>query len=544
MGFSLKVVEGTGEGQEYSFEQGEARLGRTADNDVVVKDAAASRSHAKVSQKGAKYFVEDLGSANGTELNGAPLKSPRELKSGDSIGIGDVVLRFTAADETLAAPSSTVDDAADEAPVDTTIPPDRTLERPAPVLPPRRPSSAARPKVPARAEPEAEEPEAPEAPGDEAAESLDDGEDAGGSTRNFKVPPPQALARKPPAAPAPRGSRPLPPAPSGGGEEQLSAAERMRMRRELRGSAGGKLQLAWIELPRPARIVLTGFALVVVVLGVGLGVYSAIPKRRVTRKEPVELVANDSPMPESFGSGDVTFDTSDMKTFNFETSSPTRVVGVLHYQAANISKDEVALSVNGADLGTVPPDNLDPETRELDQVVPATQIKQREQNTITFDNVLNPPADDPWKIWNVWLEIVPVPEMSAEEAARRSREEMEKAAKFYETKDVGSENLFRAWKTYREAWLLLETTPERPQELLLLARTRLREIRPELDRRCSAMLVEYKKAITLKPPSIDKARAVLKDIPTHFPTREHPCNSFSKALLQDLEDWGPPVGSE
>ena len=91
MAFVLKVVSGSDKGSEYPFDGGEAKLGRTADNDVVIKDASASRSHARVFEKGGKYFLEDVGSANGTKVNGAALKpkAPRELKPGDKISIGD-----------------------------------------------------------------------------------------------------------------------------------------------------------------------------------------------------------------------------------------------------------------------------------------------------------------------------------------------------------------------------------------------------------------------------------------------------------------------
>src|SRR5258705_8147872 len=67
--FTLKVSKGPGAGAEFPFENDEARLGRTADNDIVVKDSGASRSHARVFQKGPRYFIEDLKSANGTKVN-------------------------------------------------------------------------------------------------------------------------------------------------------------------------------------------------------------------------------------------------------------------------------------------------------------------------------------------------------------------------------------------------------------------------------------------------------------------------------------------
>jgi hypothetical protein len=50
------------------------------------------------------------------------------------------------------------------------------------------------------------------------------------------------------------------------------------------------------------------------------------------------------------------------------------------------------------------------------------------------------------------------------------------------------------------------------------------------------MLVEYKKVMNLKIPDTMQARKLLEDIPTYFPTREHPCHNLSRALLRDLED--------
>ena len=130
----------------------------------------------------------------------------------------------------------------------------------------------------------------------------------------------------------------------------------------------------------------------------------------------------------------------------------------------------------------MPPDNIDPDSRELDLVLPATDIKAREDNTLIFDNVQNPPGSEDWQVWNIWLEIIPVPELSApSRPTRRAKDEIAKAQKFYELKDVGAESLFKSWKTYREAWLLLEATPNKNEALHQIARSRMREIRPELD---------------------------------------------------------------
>ena len=70
-------------------------IGRETDNDVQLLVGGVSRYHAKISLNPVgKWRVEDLGSTNGTKLNGNPLTMPALLKDGDLIVVGDQVLRF------------------------------------------------------------------------------------------------------------------------------------------------------------------------------------------------------------------------------------------------------------------------------------------------------------------------------------------------------------------------------------------------------------------------------------------------------------------
>ena len=62
--------------------------------DVILNDRLASRRHARVSWKAIEYIIEDLGSRNGTIVNGELLTKPRLLKSGDRIDIGQSTLLF------------------------------------------------------------------------------------------------------------------------------------------------------------------------------------------------------------------------------------------------------------------------------------------------------------------------------------------------------------------------------------------------------------------------------------------------------------------
>jgi hypothetical protein len=271
---------------------------------------------------------------------------------------------------------------------------------------------------------------------------------------------------------------------------------------------------------------------------VAAGVYVAWPKPQGPPKfEPTELVPNAPPVRDSFGAGDdVLWPRSDMKVFNFGVNAPTKVVVVLHYQAKDISKEEVSINANGTDLGFIPPDTIDVNGRELEVVLPPEVVKKNEMNNLIFDSLHNPPNSDPWRIWNVRLELVPVPDLGADETARAAREDIQRAEKAFENKDLGDDNLFRSWKSFRTAWLELESlgAANRPKELYDLARTRMREVRPLLDKQCNSLLVEYQKAMTVKPPQRRKAIAMLKDIERYFPTAEHPCNAFSKEMLQDM----------
>lgn len=68
-------------------------VGRAADNGLVLKDTAASRRHVEIRATGDSYLCRDLGSRNGTIVNGSPT-NVCELSNGDRVLIGETVLRF------------------------------------------------------------------------------------------------------------------------------------------------------------------------------------------------------------------------------------------------------------------------------------------------------------------------------------------------------------------------------------------------------------------------------------------------------------------
>src|SRR5258707_12063879 len=69
-------------------------IGRSARNDLCIPDPFASRVHAEVRNEGDEYFLQDLGSANGTLYNGSIVETPITLTRGGRIQIGETEIVF------------------------------------------------------------------------------------------------------------------------------------------------------------------------------------------------------------------------------------------------------------------------------------------------------------------------------------------------------------------------------------------------------------------------------------------------------------------
>jgi Protein of unknown function (DUF3662)/FHA domain len=87
------VVHEDGDARTVALTKDVITIGRLADCDVVVADKGASRRHAQIRRRDTVYTVTDLGSTNGTRLNGQTIQA-RELADGDRITIGATTLEF------------------------------------------------------------------------------------------------------------------------------------------------------------------------------------------------------------------------------------------------------------------------------------------------------------------------------------------------------------------------------------------------------------------------------------------------------------------
>lgn len=82
------------DGRRVPVADGGLSIGRLPECDVVLADGNVSRRHAEIRRTDGGFVLADLGSTNGTRVNGYPVTVPRELQAGDEIAVGNNVLRF------------------------------------------------------------------------------------------------------------------------------------------------------------------------------------------------------------------------------------------------------------------------------------------------------------------------------------------------------------------------------------------------------------------------------------------------------------------
>lgn len=95
--YALKFISGKYQGGEFPLKPNkQVVIGRSSELDMVLVEDMVSRKHAKIAVQGGKITIEDLGSTNGTFVNGEKVRTAR-LKEGDRILIGTSILKLVAA---------------------------------------------------------------------------------------------------------------------------------------------------------------------------------------------------------------------------------------------------------------------------------------------------------------------------------------------------------------------------------------------------------------------------------------------------------------
>ncbi len=94
LGLEAEVVRLSWDGASKEVSQRRVVIGRSRDCDIQLADANVSRRHAEIRQEGASYWVVDLGSTNGMEVNGKRAKRAK-LHDGDSFVVGSTEITFS-----------------------------------------------------------------------------------------------------------------------------------------------------------------------------------------------------------------------------------------------------------------------------------------------------------------------------------------------------------------------------------------------------------------------------------------------------------------
>lgn len=144
--FQFVMRSGPTPGATFALEGDQLIIGRDAASGVAINDAEVSRKHARLTFQGGKYVLEDLGSTNGTFVNGQRLVSSTVLKPGDVVSLGEqIVLMYEAlttdAGATMISHKAPARPVAAPAPVAAAAPPSQPVYAAPPAAAPAKRSS-------------------------------------------------------------------------------------------------------------------------------------------------------------------------------------------------------------------------------------------------------------------------------------------------------------------------------------------------------------------------------------------------------------------
>ncbi len=139
MSFKLSVRQGPRPNLVFELDADSYTIGREAGNEIVIEDPQVSRRHATLTRQGPTYLLEDIGSTNGTYVNGKRVTAPVLLSNGDMIGLADTVVLAVQAPLTTGGEATVVSDAAHH------LPPTEPAFMPPKVQPPVQAAPAASP---------------------------------------------------------------------------------------------------------------------------------------------------------------------------------------------------------------------------------------------------------------------------------------------------------------------------------------------------------------------------------------------------------------
>jgi len=125
-------------GEKYPLDAQEVSIGRDAVNSIAINDAEVSRRHARLELRGSAYVIQDLGSTNGTFINGTRISGMQVLNPGDTVAFGEgiVLVYEPVADVNATILSTKASQVTAQRMAPTPVPTPRPAPIPAPILRP------------------------------------------------------------------------------------------------------------------------------------------------------------------------------------------------------------------------------------------------------------------------------------------------------------------------------------------------------------------------------------------------------------------------
>jgi len=487
VGFSLKILGGPDRGKTYDFDRVEITIGRTMDNDVVLTDPGISRQHMSIRDKGGAYILKDLGSSNGTKLNGKPVEE-EVLRPGDVITAGSAEVKFVGQSAASA--------------------------RKKPV---KRPHGQVRKRTPARRTP------------------------ARAAVRR--------PGQKHPAAPRPtrekkpiiqsKGVRQKKRTPAAGEVHKIQAgaeeksAQRAGKKNPL-SNLIGRISTWFHGLEKKYQIIVMVIAGILLVL---IGIKAFTGTKKIVQQvvdhsdqlfEP-GLVGSDGDLL-SFGYGPVAIRCRDAATFRFKYSNG-RATAI--YEIGGIDhKQEVAIQLNGMQIGFAPI-TMDNWSDRISLNLPRKHLLENEENKLAFINTINYNSSKKTEQWAVKLEAIeesPLPNPD-----RKAAEESFKIAKKrYENKEVAPQNAYEALQYFKKTRDFLELLPEEERpDIYLESIEMIDKIEKELVQRFKALMFNAEKAQEYS--RFKNAKALYRQIMRSFPNQEDPRYMRAKEKYDEFE---------
>ena len=121
MGFQLVVVQGRSASQALKIGTGVMTVGRQQDCQLRIASSQVSRKHCQIFEKKGLLLVKDLGSSNGTLVNGKRIADQRVLEHNDELCVGSVKFRIERTEDTVLIPDTNQPSGAATKPGDTAI---------------------------------------------------------------------------------------------------------------------------------------------------------------------------------------------------------------------------------------------------------------------------------------------------------------------------------------------------------------------------------------------------------------------------------------